>query len=164
MSYESLFELWITCLSLIGRRAIARTTLHTILLGLYLGFGMHHCSDKHLACGDGMNLGCCEVMVVIVDYGMTIITLDSLYFLLSHRPTPPVIVFVLYGRRAYSRDTCALSGPHLHWEWALRHFGPRLLVDFWCVNTCHVESPDPRSSRCRTYLWNLARGVLSVPL
>jgi hypothetical protein len=44
---------------------------------------MHPSSDKHLACGDGMNLDCCEVTDITGDYGMTIITLDNIYYVLS---------------------------------------------------------------------------------
>jgi hypothetical protein len=112
--YESLSELWIVRLSLTGRRAISRTKLCTVLLGLYPGFGMHHSSDKHLACGDGTNLDYCDVMVVTVDYNMAITTLGSLYAALSCRPTP-----VQYGRRANSGGTDALLGPHVHQEQAL---------------------------------------------
>jgi hypothetical protein len=44
---------------------------------------MHPSSDKHLACGDGMNLDYCEVTDITGDYGMTIITLDNIYYVLS---------------------------------------------------------------------------------
>jgi hypothetical protein len=54
--YESLSEIWIVPLSLTGRCTIAWTKLRIILLGLYMGFGMHHGSDKHLSCDNGTNL------------------------------------------------------------------------------------------------------------
>jgi hypothetical protein len=58
---------------------------------------MHHGSDKHLACGDGMHQDCYEVMVITIDYGMAIITLHNLYSVLSCRPIHPESLFVLYG-------------------------------------------------------------------
>jgi hypothetical protein len=91
---------------------------------------MHHGSDNHLAYDDGMNLDYCEVMATTVDYDMTIITLDNIYSVLSYHTTPPDALHVQYGRRVDSGDTSALSRPHLHREWALRRFGPRLLVGF----------------------------------
>jgi hypothetical protein len=78
MPYKSLSELWTTRLSLTRRRAITRTKLRIVLLGLYPSFDMHHGSDKHLACGDRTNLDCCDVMAVAVDYDMAITTLGSL--------------------------------------------------------------------------------------
>jgi hypothetical protein len=83
MPYESLSLPWCARLSLIGRHDIAWTKLCTVLLDLYPGCGMHPSSDKHLACGDGMNLDCCEVTDITGDYGMTIITLDNIYYVLS---------------------------------------------------------------------------------
>jgi hypothetical protein len=97
MLYESLSKLWIAPLSLTRRCAIAHTKLCIIVFGLYLSFGMHHGSDKHLACGDGTNLNGCEVMAITVDYDMTIITLESLYSVLSCRHTTPDALFVQYG-------------------------------------------------------------------
>jgi hypothetical protein len=97
MPYESMSKLWIARLSLTGRHVIVRTKPHTILFGLYPGRGMHHGSDKHLAYDDGMNLGCCEVMAITVDYRMAIITPNNLYFMLSCRPTPPDALPVQYG-------------------------------------------------------------------
>jgi hypothetical protein len=58
---------------------------------------MYHGFDKHLSCGDGTNLDCCEVMAITVDYDMIIITLGNLYFMLSCQPTPPDALFVQYG-------------------------------------------------------------------
>jgi hypothetical protein len=97
MPYESLSEPWTTHLSLTERCAITQAKAHITLFCLYPGFGMHHSPDKHLACGDGTNLDCSEVMAIIVDYGMTIITLDSLYSMLSYRPTPPDALSMQYG-------------------------------------------------------------------
>jgi hypothetical protein len=77
------------CLSLTEICIISWKKLHTILHHLYPGFGMHHGSKKHLAYSDGTDLDCCEVMPITIDYGMTIITLDNIYSVLSYRPTPP---------------------------------------------------------------------------
>jgi hypothetical protein len=151
VSYKSLSEPCSVRMSLTGRHAIARTNPCIILLGLYLGRGMHHSSDNHLACGDGTILDCCEVMANIGDFGMAIITLDSHYSVLFCQPTPPDVLSVPYGRRADSRGTCTLLGPHLIWEWALRHFGPKILMGLRCENTCHMGSPDLSTSRSRTY-------------
>jgi hypothetical protein len=129
------------CLSLglrTKRHTIARRNPRIVLLGLYPGCGMHHASNKHLAYGDGMTLDYCEVMTITGDYDMTIITMDNLYSELSYRPTPPDALFVLYGQRADTGGTYALPRSYLHQEWASRRFGSRLLVDFRCVNTCHV--------------------------
>jgi hypothetical protein len=97
MPYESLSEPWTARLSLTGRHTIAWTKPCTILLGRYPRCGMHHGSDKHLAYDDMMNLDCCEVMAITIDYGMTNITLDNLYFVLSCRPTPPNALSMQYG-------------------------------------------------------------------
>jgi hypothetical protein len=53
---------------------------------------MYHNADKNLACGDGSNLDCCEVMAIIGDFDMAIITLESHYFVLSCQPTPPDVL------------------------------------------------------------------------
>jgi hypothetical protein len=58
---------------------------------------MHHDSNKHLASDDETNIDCCEVIVIIVDYDMAIITLQSLYIVLSCRLTPADALSVLYG-------------------------------------------------------------------
>jgi hypothetical protein len=81
--YESLYKPWRVRLSLSGRCTIARTNLHTTLLCLYPGHGMHYSSDKHLACGDGTNLDFCEVTAITSDFDVIIITLDSHYSVLS---------------------------------------------------------------------------------
>jgi hypothetical protein len=67
VSYESLSGPWTVCLSLIGRCAIAQTKSCTVLLGLYVGYGMHYSSDKHHVCNDGMNLDCGKVTVITSD-------------------------------------------------------------------------------------------------
>jgi hypothetical protein len=90
-------ELWTMNLSLTGRRAIAWTKLRNVLLGLYPGFGTRHGSDKHLAYGNETNLDCCELMAIIVDYNMAIITLDSLYSGLSCQSTPIEALSMPYG-------------------------------------------------------------------
>jgi hypothetical protein len=108
--------------------------------------------SRNLACDDGVNQDYCEVTTITGEYDMAIITLDRLHSVLSYRLTPPDILSVLYRRHTNSGDTCALPGPHLNWEWALRHFGPRLLVGFWCENTSHVEILDLSSNRCQTSL------------
>jgi hypothetical protein len=101
-------------------------------------------SNMNLAFSDGASLDYCDVTIVTSDYGLAIITLDMIYFLLSYWLTPSDDMYVLYKRRVDSGDTGALLGPHLHQEWALRCFGPRILVPFWCEDTGHVESPDAR--------------------
>jgi hypothetical protein len=84
-------------LSLTRIHTIARIKLYIILPSLYLRCGMHHGSNKHLASDDETNLDCCEVIVIIVDYDMAIITLQSLYIVLSCRLTPADALSVLYG-------------------------------------------------------------------
>jgi hypothetical protein len=144
---------WLLDAIRISIRALDRTSILawtkpcTILLGRYPRCGMHHGSDKHLAYDDMTNLDCCEVMAITIDYGMTNITLDNLYFVLSCRPTPPNALSMQYGWRTDSEGTNTLSRPYLHQEWALRHFGPGLLVGFWCENTYNMGSPDLSSSR-----------------
>jgi hypothetical protein len=81
--YESLFEPRCMRLSLTRRRVISLTNLRTVLLGLYPGRGMHHSSDKHLVCGNGMNLHCCEGTTATGDFSMAIMTLDNHYSMLS---------------------------------------------------------------------------------
>jgi hypothetical protein len=110
------------------------------------------------------NVDYCEVMATTVDYDMAITTLDNLYYVLSCRPTPPNVLSVQYGCHADSGGIEAFLGPHVHQEWVLKRFGPRLLVGFWCENTCHVGSPDLSSSLNRTCPWNLARGEPSASL
>jgi hypothetical protein len=56
---------------------------------------MHHGSNKHLASDDEPNLDCCEVIVIIVDYDMAIITLPSIYIVLSCRLTPLMLYCAL---------------------------------------------------------------------
>jgi hypothetical protein len=155
VSYESLSGPWSTHLSLTERCDIARTDLHTILLGLCPGRGTYRSSDKHLSCSDKMNLDYC-----LVD--MAIITLDSHYFMLSCRPTPPDAMSAPCGQRADNRGTCTSLRPSLTRGWASRCVGPKLLVSLSCVNTCHVGSPDLRTSQSRTCPWDLAHGVPSA--
>jgi hypothetical protein len=50
---------------------------------------MYHSSDKHLACGDGMDLDCFKVTTITGDFNMTIITLDNHYSVLSCQSAPP---------------------------------------------------------------------------
>jgi hypothetical protein len=71
---------------LTDRWAIARTKPHIVLLDIYTGCDMHRSSDKHLACGDRMNLNYGEVTAITGDYDMTIITLYNLYSVLSVGP------------------------------------------------------------------------------
>jgi hypothetical protein len=149
-------------MSMTGRHAIAQTNPCTILLGLYLGSGMHRTSDKHLACSDGMNLDYCKLTAITGYYGMTIITLDNLYFMLSYKPTPPNALSMSCERHADSSGTSSFFGPRLIQKWASRHPGPKLLVDLECACTCHVANPDPSASRSWTCPWDLVRGVYST--
>jgi hypothetical protein len=71
---------------------------------------MHRSSDKHLDCSNGMNLDYFKMMTITSDYGMSIITLDNLYFVLSCRSTLLDVVSVLYRRRADSGVIGALLG------------------------------------------------------
>jgi hypothetical protein len=95
---------------------------------------------------------------------MAIITLDSLYYVLSCWPTLPDALSVLHGRHVDSSGADVLLEPYLHQERVSRHFGPKLLVGFRCVNTCHMESSDLSTSQSRTCYWNLVRGVPSTSL
>jgi hypothetical protein len=101
-----------------------------ILLGLYPSCGMHHSFSKHLACGDGTNQDYCEVMTITSDYGMAFITLDSLYSVLSCRPTLPDVLSVLYGQCVDSSGANALPGPYLHQERLRGALGPSSLWVF----------------------------------
>jgi hypothetical protein len=85
-------------MSLTRRHVIAQTNACNILLGPYPGYAMHHSSDKHLACSDGMNLDYCEVMAITGDFNMAIITLDTHYFVLSCHPAPPVALSMTCGQ------------------------------------------------------------------
>jgi hypothetical protein len=44
--------------------------------------------NRYLACGEGTSLKCCNVIFATSDYGMTIITLCRLYFMLSCQLAP----------------------------------------------------------------------------
>jgi hypothetical protein len=81
-------------MSLTRRCVTARTKPRIILFCLYLSFDVHHGSNEHLAYGDRMNLDCCKVMTITVDYGMTSITSDNLYSMLSCQPTPLIALSV----------------------------------------------------------------------
>jgi hypothetical protein len=111
--YNSLSKPWITRLSLTRRYTIVWTNPRTVLLGLYLGCGMHRSSDKHLACGDEMNLDYCEVTTITGDCDMAIITLGSLYSMLSCQPTLPDALSMWYERCADSRGVGTLPMPYL---------------------------------------------------
>jgi hypothetical protein len=104
--YKYVSELWIVHMSLTGRRAIARTKPHNVLLDLYLGFDMHH--------GSEMNLDCCEVMTTTVNYDMIIIILDNIYFMLSCQSIPPKTLILLSGhaKRARHSSVSVLHRPH----------------------------------------------------
>jgi hypothetical protein len=107
--------------------------------------------NRNLACGEDTRLDCCDVIATTGDYGMAIITLGRLYFVLSCRLAPIVALYVQYGQRAGSGVTCILTGPHLSSGVDSKVIWVRLLVDFWCEDTCHMGSPDPSSDQDRTY-------------
>jgi hypothetical protein len=123
VSYESLSEPWCMCMSLTGRRAIARTNPCTVLLGLYSGRGMHRSSDTHQAWSDMINLDCFKVKAIIADYDMTIISLDNFHSMLSCLPAPPDVLSTSCGRRADSSGTGTLHRSCRFKEWASRCLG-----------------------------------------
>jgi hypothetical protein len=61
-----------------------------------------HICNRKLVCGEGTSLDCCDVVVATGYFGVAIITLSRLYFVLSCRLSPPDALFMLYGRRTYS--------------------------------------------------------------
>jgi hypothetical protein len=69
------------------------TRLHTLVRVIACSL----INNMNLPCSDGASLDCCDVMVVTSDYGMAIIMLDMIYFLLSYWLTPSYALYVLYG-------------------------------------------------------------------
>jgi hypothetical protein len=69
--------------------------------------------NRNLVCDEGIRLDYCDVITTTGDYGMTIITLGRLYFVLSYRLAPIDALSVQYERRASSGATCVFTGPHL---------------------------------------------------
>jgi hypothetical protein len=76
---------------------------------------------------------------------MTLTMLGRLYFVLSCRLTPTDAPSVQHRRRVGSEATYAFAGSHLSLGVGSKSFWARLLVGFWCEDTCHVASSDPRS-------------------
>jgi hypothetical protein len=103
--------------------------------------------NRNLACSEGTRQNCCDVITVSGDYDMTIITLDTLYFVLSCHLAPTNALSVQHGQHVDSGATYALTRPHLSSGVDSEAFWDRLLVGFWCEDTCHVGSLDPSSSR-----------------
>jgi hypothetical protein len=84
--------------------------------------------NQNLACDEGTRLDYCDVIFVVGELGMTIITLDKLYFMLSCQLAPTNVTLVQHERRG--EVTVDLTGSHLHQEWARKPFGPGTLVGF----------------------------------
>jgi hypothetical protein len=113
--------------------------------------------NRNLACGESTRLDCYIMIATTGDYGMAIIMLGRLYFMLSCWLTPTDALFVLYGWRAGSGASSVLTRPHLSSGVSSKAVRAWLLVEFWCEDTYHVGSLDPSSSWDRTCPWNLAR-------
>jgi hypothetical protein len=142
-------------------------------LHLYCLTGLHAtnrviaCSlicNRNLACGKGIRLDCCDVISVAGELGMVIITLDRLFSMLSCRLAPTDVALVQYGRHAGSGTIGALARSRPSSGMGSKATWVRLLVGFWCENTCHVTSLDPRSGQDRTCPWNLMCGLPLTPL
>jgi hypothetical protein len=69
--------------------------------------------NRNLACDKGIRLDCCGVIVATGDFGMVVIMLGRLYFMLSCWLAPTDASYMQYGRRAGSGATCTFTGPHL---------------------------------------------------
>jgi hypothetical protein len=72
--------------------------------------------NRNLAYDKVTRLDCCDVITTTGDYGMSILTLGRLFFVLPSRLTPTDVVSVAYRRCAGSGSTKDLHGPHLHLE------------------------------------------------
>jgi hypothetical protein len=53
--------------------------------------------NRNLACGEGTRLHCCIVFSVVGEFGMAIIMLGRLYFMLSCQLTPIDVALMLHG-------------------------------------------------------------------
>jgi hypothetical protein len=87
------------------------------------------------------------------DFNMATITLGRLYFMLSCRLTPTDALSVQHGRCVNIGATCAFTRPHISSGVGYEALWVRLLVGFWCEDTCHVRGetgPAPGS-------WYVAR-------
>jgi hypothetical protein len=114
---------------------------------------------RNLVCGEDTRLDCSNVVPATSDFSMIITTLGRLYFVLSCWLSPPDVMSVLYGRHVGSGGTDILTGSHPLSRVGFEALWTRLLVGFWCENTCHVGSLDLSSGRDRTCSWHLARGA-----
>jgi hypothetical protein len=103
--------------------------------------------NRNLDCGKGTRLYCCDVISVAGKFGMVIITLGKLSFLMSCWLAPTNVAPIQHERCAGSGATCALAVPHLSSGVGSEATWARLLVAFWCKDTCHMVSPDHRSDR-----------------
>jgi hypothetical protein len=103
--------------------------------------------NKNLACSKGTRLDYYDMICAVGDFGMTIIMLDRLFFMLSCRLTPTNAPFMQHERCVSTGATNALVRPHLSSGVGSKATWARLLVGFWCENTCHVVSTDPRSGQ-----------------
>jgi hypothetical protein len=115
--------------------------------------------NRDLACGRGTRLDCCDVNVTPGDYGIAIVTLGRLYFVLSYRLAPPDALSVLYERRTGSGATGVMTESHLSSGVGSEVLWARLLVSFQCEDTCHVVRSDTISNWTWTYRWNKVCGT-----
>jgi hypothetical protein len=104
------------------------------------------CSNN-LASNEGTRLDYCDMISSAGDFGMTIIMLDSLFFMLSCQLTPTNVPSLHHGRCVSSGATYALVRPYLSSGVGSKVAWARLLVGIWCEDTCHVVISNPRSGQ-----------------
>jgi hypothetical protein len=68
-----------------------------------------------------------------------VLSIDALPHL---RSQASIILPMPYGRRAGNGGTCILTGPHPSSGVRSEALWAKILVGFWCEDTCHVGSPD----------------------
>jgi hypothetical protein len=93
-------------------------------------------------------MGCynCDVIAATEDHDTTIITVDRFYFVLSYWLAPTDVASVRHGNHAGRGATSDSTGSHPSSGVGSKATWVRLLVDFWCKDTCHRARPDPGSS------------------
>jgi hypothetical protein len=119
-SYESLSEHRCVCLVLIETQAFARAMTcmfalirkHVITRVMAFTWG----SDSSLGCSKGTDLDCYRVRTTSNNFGMTIITLGCLHYVLSCQPTCPEALSTPHGRRADSEVSGILVGSYVLWR------------------------------------------------
>jgi hypothetical protein len=147
-SCESLSTHWCTSLNLTqsrlgnGLHLYCLTRQHTIIQVIACSL----ICNKNLAYNEGTRLDCYDVTSATSEFGMIIIMLGRLYFVLPCRLTPTDATPMQHGRRATVRPQTTWPGHTFYQEWARKPFGPGSLLGFWCEDTCHMVSLNPGRS------------------